>query len=78
MQHSAASGRYVLVINKDNVVEQRKVAIGPLVEALRVIDTGLNPDDRVIVAGVMRAIPGQKVDPQAPAAGAHGASSTPP
>jgi RND family efflux transporter MFP subunit len=75
---SDQSGRYVLVINKDNVVEQRKVAIGPLVEALRVIDTGLNPDDRVIVAGVMRAIPGQKVDPQAPAPGARGASSTPP
>jgi RND family efflux transporter MFP subunit len=75
---SDQSGRYVLVVNKDNVVEQRTVAIGPLVEALRVIDIGLNPDDRVIVAGVLRAIPGQKVDPQAPAAGAPGASSTPP
>jgi hypothetical protein len=31
-----------------------------------VIDSGLSPDDRVVVAGVLRAIPGQKVDPQAP------------
>ena len=65
---SNQGGRYVLVVNKDNVVEQRKVAIGPLVEELRVVETGLNADDRVVVAGVLRAVPGQKVDPQAPAA----------
>jgi RND family efflux transporter MFP subunit len=69
---SDQGGRYVLVVNKDDVVEQRKVAIGPLVGALRVVDTGLGAADRVVVAGVMRAIPGQKVDPQAGAAGAAG------
>jgi RND family efflux transporter MFP subunit len=63
------SGRYVLVVNKDNVVEQRKVEIGPPQGELRVIDKGLAADDRVIVAGVLRAIPGEKVDPQAAAAG---------
>jgi hypothetical protein len=31
---------------------------------LRVIDAGLKPDDRVVVSGILRAIPGQKVDPQ--------------
>ena len=67
---SDQGGRYVLVVNKDNVVEQRKVTIGPLAEGLRVIDTGLAAGDRVVVAGVLRAIPGQKVDPQAAAAGA--------
>ena len=61
---SDQGGRYVLVVNKDNVVEQRKVEAGPLVGALRVIDKGLTPDDRVVVGGIMRAIPGQKVDPQ--------------
>jgi hypothetical protein len=29
-----------------------------------VIDSGLEPGDRVVIAGVLRAIPGQKVDPQ--------------
>jgi hypothetical protein len=29
-----------------------------------VIDDGLKPDDRVVVTGVLRAIPGEKVDPQ--------------
>ena len=77
---SNQGGRYVLVVNKDNVVEQRKVAIGPLVEELRVVETGLNADDRVVVAGVLRAVPGQKVDPQAPAGAAQapaGAAQTP-
>lgn len=55
-------GRYVLVVNKDDVVEQRKVEAGQLVGELRVISTGLNKDDRVVVGGIMRAIPGQKVE----------------
>jgi hypothetical protein len=33
-----------------------------LVGDLRVIDKGLAKDDRVVVGGTMRAIPGQKVD----------------
>jgi RND family efflux transporter MFP subunit len=61
---SDQAGRYVLVVNKDNVVEQRKVQTGPVEGELRVIESGLKPDDRVVVAGLLRAIPGQKVDPQ--------------
>jgi RND family efflux transporter MFP subunit len=57
-------GRYVLVVNKENVVEQRKVQVGQAVGELRVIDSGLSADDRVVVAGALRAVPGQKVDPQ--------------
>jgi RND family efflux transporter MFP subunit len=63
---SDQGGRYVLVVNNDNVVEQRKVEIGPLIGNLRVIDKGLTENDRVVVSGTIRAIPGQKVDPQAP------------
>ena len=67
---SDQGGRYVLVVNKDNVVEQRKVEPGQLEGELRVIEKGLTKDDRVVVAGIMRAIPGQKVDAEsgAPAA----------
>jgi len=57
-------GRYLLVLDKENVVEQRKITIGPKVGDLRVIESGLKPDDRIVVAGILRAIPGQKVDPQ--------------
>jgi RND family efflux transporter MFP subunit len=61
---SDQAGRYLLVVNGDNIVEQRKVMTGPLEGELRVIESGLKPDDRVVVAGLLRAIPGQKVDPQ--------------
>ena len=58
------SGRYLLVVNGENIVEQRKVTVGAKVEDMRVITSGLKPDDRVVVAGLLRAVPGQKVDPQ--------------
>jgi RND family efflux transporter MFP subunit len=65
-------GRYLLVLDKNNTVEQRKVTIGPRVGDLRVIESGLKSDDRVVVAGILRAVPGQKVDPQL-----HTAAATP-
>ncbi|AMN38963.1 efflux RND transporter periplasmic adaptor subunit [Rhodoplanes sp. Z2-YC6860] len=72
---SDQGGRYLLVVNKDNVVEQRKVELGPQVDTLRVIDSGISADDRVVVGGLLRAIPGQKVDPQTQTASAAPASS---
>jgi RND family efflux transporter MFP subunit len=59
---SDQGGPYVLVVNQDNVVEQRKVDAGQVVGDLRVIESGLDKDDRVIIGGIMRAIPGEKVD----------------
>ena len=61
---SDQGGRYLLVLDPNNTVEQRKVTIGPRIGDLRVIESGLKPDDRIVVAGILRAIPGQKVDPQ--------------
>jgi RND family efflux transporter MFP subunit len=63
-QGSDQGGRYVLVLNKDNVIEQRRIRPGQLEGTLRVIEEGLKPDDRVVIGGLLRAIPGQKVDPQ--------------
>jgi len=59
---SDQGGSYVLVVNQDNVVEQRKVDAGQVVGDLRVIESGLGKDDRVIIGGIMRAIPGEKVN----------------
>ena len=61
---SDQSGRYVLVVNAENIVEQRKVETGPVVGDMTVIENGLKAEDRVIVSGLLRAVPGQKVDPQ--------------
>jgi RND family efflux transporter MFP subunit len=60
---SDQSGRYLLVVDKDNVVQQRPVELGQREGTLRVIEKGLAADDRVIVSGLLRAIPGQKVEP---------------
>jgi RND family efflux transporter MFP subunit len=61
---SDQGGRYVLIVNKDDVVEQRRVDPGQLVGELRVIEKGVTKNDRVVAGGIMRAIPGQKVDPE--------------
>jgi RND family efflux transporter MFP subunit len=58
------AGRYLLIVNKDNVVEQRTVQTGQLVGALRVISAGLAAEDQVIITGLQHAIPGAKVSPQ--------------
>jgi RND family efflux transporter MFP subunit len=55
-------GRYVLVVGPDNVVAQRHVTTGPSQGMFRVIETGLAPDDKVVVDGLQRAVPGETVD----------------
>ena len=45
------AGAIVLVAGKDDVVEQRTVEIGQLVGELRVIASGIKPDDRVVISG---------------------------
>jgi membrane fusion protein, multidrug efflux system len=57
-------GHYLLVVDQDDVVAQRPVQIGVLIDGMRVIAEGLGAQDRVVVAGIQRAIPGSKVAPQ--------------
>jgi len=48
-------GQYVMVANAENVVERRGVTLGTLLDGLRVITSGVGPDDRVVVKGLQRA-----------------------
>ena len=57
-------GRYLLVVDQDDVIRQRYVQLAELVGSLRVISSGLKPDDRVVVGELWRATPGTKVTPQ--------------
>jgi len=61
---SDQSGRFLLAVNSENTVEKKPIRMGRLVDGLRVIEEGLQPDDRVVVNGLQRARPGAKVDPQ--------------
>jgi len=58
------AGSYALVINKDDVVEQRSVVTGQAFGELRQIVSGLSADDRVVVDGIARAVAGEKVAPK--------------
>jgi RND family efflux transporter MFP subunit len=56
-------GRYLLVVSDQNVVEQRSVKVGALIEGMRVIEEGLKGDEWVVVDGIQRARPGAKITP---------------
>ena len=56
--------KYVLVVGEDNTATQRYVTLGPIADGYRVIKTGLKPEDRVIINGLIRARVGGKVAPQ--------------
>ncbi len=55
------SGRMVLTVGADGTVAPRPVQLGPLVDGLRVVRSGLAPEDRVIIGGLHRARPGTRV-----------------
>jgi hypothetical protein len=51
------------------------VTVGRLLDGMRVISSGLDPSDLVIVKGLLRARPGSKVQPKAMAASVAAGSS---
>jgi RND family efflux transporter MFP subunit len=57
--------KFLLTVNKDNVVEYHQVELGALRDGLRVIESGLQPSDWVVVNGLQRARPGKPVTPHA-------------
>ncbi|CAN5409994.1 efflux RND transporter periplasmic adaptor subunit [soil metagenome] len=58
------ASKLVLVVGRDDKVEPRIVKLGPVVEGLRVISSGLTPSDRIIIGGIPAAAPGAKVAPK--------------
>jgi RND family efflux transporter MFP subunit len=65
--------KFVLVIDANNTAVQKYVTLGPVIDDnLRVIRDGIAADDRIVVNGLMRVRPGQKVTPQEQGAGPSG------
>jgi membrane fusion protein, multidrug efflux system len=62
---SNQAGSYVMVAGKDNVVEQRAVTTGQVEGQLRVIASGLSPEDKVVIGSIQRAVAGNAVAPVA-------------
>jgi RND family efflux transporter MFP subunit len=61
---SDQSNKIAFVVGADGTVGVKHVELGPLVDGLRVIRTGLESGDSVVIEGVARARPGQKVKPE--------------
>lgn len=57
-------GPYVLIVGTDDVVVRRSVKTGRQVGTKLVVEDGLKPDDNVVIAGILQAIPGRKVKPE--------------
>lgn len=57
-------GSYLLVLGKDDTIEQKQVKTGQREGALRVIESGLEPADWVVIQGIQQAIPGSKAAPE--------------
>lgn len=68
-------GRYVLVVDDKNIVERRAVKVGQSFGEMQVIAEGLNGDERVVVNGLLRAIPGREVNPETQTATAQPAAA---
>jgi membrane fusion protein, multidrug efflux system len=58
---SDQSNKIVFTVAADDTVGVKRVELGPLAHGLRVIRSGLNAGDRVVIEGLARARPGQKV-----------------
>jgi RND family efflux transporter MFP subunit len=61
--------KFVLKVGGGNKVEYAPVKLGPLVDGLRVVREGLEPDDVILVNGLQQVRPGMPVTPQLVAMG---------
>ncbi len=56
--------RVAYVVGADGKVGVKPLQLGPSTGGLRVVRSGLRPDDKVIIGGLQRAMPGQPVQTQ--------------
>ncbi len=61
---SDQADKIVFTVADDGTVAIKRVELGPIVDGLRVVRAGLAATDRVVIEGLARARPGQKVKPE--------------
>jgi RND family efflux transporter MFP subunit len=57
-------GEYVLIVDEKNIVRRQSVKTGVQIGDNFVIDEGLSAQDRVVIDGLLQAIPGREVNPE--------------
>jgi RND family efflux transporter MFP subunit len=55
---------FVYVVDPKNVAQLRHITIGQLADGLRVVKSGLHPDDVVVINGILKVRPNSPVKPQ--------------
>ena len=55
---------FVYVVDSKNITRLRHIKTGQLAEGLRVVKSGLQPDDVVIINGIIKVRPDSPVRPQ--------------
>jgi multidrug efflux system membrane fusion protein len=66
--------KYVMVVDAENKAVYRTVTLGPVVDGMRIVRSGLRKDERVVVNGLQRIRPNDVVTPVAVAMDGHGAA----
>jgi RND family efflux transporter MFP subunit len=61
--------KFVLTLTTSNTVAYQSVKLGPAIEGKRIIRSGLNGNEEIVVNGIQRVRPGMPVAPQAELAG---------
>ena len=54
-------GNYVMVVNDEEIAEQKRVSLGKIIGDKQVVKSGIEKDDKVIVQGLQRVQNGTKV-----------------
>jgi RND family efflux transporter MFP subunit len=53
--------KIVMTVGKDGTLQPKPVTVGPVVDGLRIVRSGLTPQDRIVLAGAQMSPPGSKV-----------------
>lgn len=61
--------KFVMVVDAENKVRYRGVTLGPVINGLRVVRSGLAKDERIVVNGLQRVRPNDSVTPMPVAMG---------
>ncbi|WP_425909877.1 hypothetical protein [Nitrobacter sp. TKz-YC02] len=59
---SDQASKIVFAVAEDGTVGVKKTELGPIVDGLRVVRSGLAPNDRIVIEGLARARPGQEIE----------------
>ena len=70
-------GYFLMVVNDQNMVEYRPVTTGSPMNGFRPVESGISPEDNIIINGLLKAQPGAPVSPMTPEQAAAGPSGAP-